>query len=69
VVAASTSVDPTFRRIDAAHFSMATMTDSCRKDLNAADHYHPGVSRTFKGKPTSLSGQRGYKTANLPLVP
>jgi regulator of PEP synthase PpsR (kinase-PPPase family) len=58
-----------FRRIDALNFSMAHDDGQLPQDLNAADIIILGVSRTSKTPTSIYLAQRGYKTANLPLVP
>ena len=58
-----------FRRIDAMNFTMAHDDGRLPDNLSDADIIVLGISRTSK-TPTSLYlAQRGYKTANLPLVP
>jgi regulator of PEP synthase PpsR (kinase-PPPase family) len=58
-----------FRRIDALNFSMAHDDGQLPQDLNAADIIILGISRTSKTPTSIYLAQRGYKTANLPLVP
>jgi len=58
-----------FRRIDALNFSMAHDDGQLPKDLNDADIILLGISRTSKTPTSIYLAQRGYKTANLPLVP
>jgi [pyruvate, water dikinase]-phosphate phosphotransferase / [pyruvate, water dikinase] kinase len=58
-----------FRRIDALNFSMAHDDGQLPEDLNAADIIILGISRTSKTPTSIYLAQRGYKTANLPLVP
>jgi [pyruvate, water dikinase]-phosphate phosphotransferase / [pyruvate, water dikinase] kinase len=58
-----------FRRIDALNFSMAHDDGHLPQDLNAADIIILGISRTSKTPTSIYLAQRGYKTANLPLVP
>jgi [pyruvate, water dikinase]-phosphate phosphotransferase / [pyruvate, water dikinase] kinase len=70
VVAGQHMVDADyFRRIDALNFSMAHDDGQLPQDLNAADIIILGVSRTSKTPTSIYLAQRGYKTANLPLVP
>jgi [pyruvate, water dikinase]-phosphate phosphotransferase / [pyruvate, water dikinase] kinase len=58
-----------FRRIDALNFSMAHDDGRLPEDLNQADIIILGISRTSKTPTSIYLAQRGYKTANLPLVP
>jgi regulator of PEP synthase PpsR (kinase-PPPase family) len=58
-----------FRRIDALNFSMAHDDGRLPEDLNEADIVVLGISRTSKTPTSIYLAQRGYKTANLPLVP
>jgi regulator of PEP synthase PpsR (kinase-PPPase family) len=58
-----------FRRIDALNFSMAHDDGQLPQDLNTADIIILGISRTSKTPTSIYLAQRGYKTANLPLVP
>jgi hypothetical protein len=58
-----------FRRIDALNFSMAHDDGRLPDDLNQADIIILGVSRTSKTPTSIYLAQRGYKTANVPLVP
>ncbi len=58
-----------FRRIDALNFSMAHDDGRLPEDLNQADIIILGVSRTSKTPTSIYLAQRGYKTANVPLVP
>ena len=58
-----------FRRIDALNFAMAHDDGQLPHDLNAADIIILGISRTSKTPTSIYLAQRGYKTANLPLVP
>ncbi len=58
-----------FRRIDALNFSMAHDDGRLPGDLNEADVIILGISRTSKTPTSIYLAQRGYKTANLPLVP
>ena len=46
-----------------------TTTASCPQDLSTADIIILGISRTSKTPTSIYLAQRGYKTANLPLVP
>ena len=58
-----------FRRIDALNFTMAHDDGQLPHDLNDADIIILGVSRTSKTPTSIYLAQRGYKTANMPLVP
>ena len=58
-----------FRRIDALNFSMAHDDGRLPQDLSAADIIILGISRTSKTPTSIYLAQRGFKTANLPLVP
>jgi len=58
-----------FRRIDALNFTMAHDDGHLPDDLNDADIIVLGISRTSKTPTSIYLAQRGYKTANLPLVP
>jgi [pyruvate, water dikinase]-phosphate phosphotransferase / [pyruvate, water dikinase] kinase len=58
-----------FRRIDALNFSMAHDDGKLPADLNQADIIILGISRTSKTPTSIYLAQRGYKTANVPLVP
>jgi regulator of PEP synthase PpsR (kinase-PPPase family) len=70
VIAGQHTVDADyFRRIDALNFSMAHDDGQLPQDLNAADIIILGISRTSKTPTSIYLAQRGYKTANVPLVP
>ena len=58
-----------FRRIDALNFTMAHDDGQLPDDLNDADIILLGISRTSKTPTSIYLAQRGYKTANVPLVP
>lgn len=58
-----------FRRIDALNFTMAHDDGRLPTDLNSADIILLGISRTSKTPTSIYLAQRGFKTANLPLVP
>jgi hypothetical protein len=58
-----------FRRIDALNFAMHHDDGQLPQDLNTADIILLGISRTSKTPTSIYLAQRGYKTANLPLVP
>jgi len=58
-----------FKRIDALNFTMAHDDGHLPDDLNDADIIILGISRTSKTPTSIYLAQRGYKTANVPLVP
>ena len=58
-----------FRRIDALNFSMAHDDGRLPDNLNEADIILLGISRTSKTPTSIYLAQRGYKTANVPIVP
>jgi len=58
-----------FRRIDALNFTMAHDDGHLPGDLNEAEIIILGVSRTSKTPTSIYLAQRGYKVANVPLVP
>jgi regulator of PEP synthase PpsR (kinase-PPPase family) len=58
-----------FRRIYAMNFTMAHDDGHLPDDLNDADIILLGISRTSKTPTSIYLSQRGYKTANVPLVP
>ncbi len=58
-----------FRRIDAVHFTMAHDDGVASEDLDQADIILVGVSRSSKTPTSIYLANRGYKTANIPLVP
>ena len=58
-----------FRRIDAMNFTMAHDDGRLPDNLSDADIILLGISRTSKTPTGIYLAQRGYKTANLPLVP
>lgn len=57
-----------FRRIDALNFAMAHDDGQLPQDLSVADIIIVGISRTSKTPTSVYLAQRGYKTANVPLV-
>lgn len=70
VVAGQHTLDAAyFGRIDALNFTMAHDDGQLPQDLNTADIVILGISRTSKTPTSIYLAQRGYKTANLPLVP
>lgn len=58
-----------FRRIDALNFTMAHDDGQLPDDLNDADIIILGISRTSKTPTSIYLAQRGFKTANVPIVP
>jgi regulator of PEP synthase PpsR (kinase-PPPase family) len=58
-----------FRRIDALNFAMAHDDGQLPQDLSVADIIILGISRTSKTPTSIYLAQRGFKTANVPLVP
>lgn len=58
-----------FRRIDALNFTMAHDDGQLPDDINQADIIVLGISRTSKTPTSIYLAQRGYKTANVPIVP
>jgi hypothetical protein len=58
-----------FKRIDALNFTMAHDDGRLPDDLNDADIILLGISRTSKTPTSIYLAQRGYKTANVPIVP
>jgi [pyruvate, water dikinase]-phosphate phosphotransferase / [pyruvate, water dikinase] kinase len=58
-----------FRRIDAVHYTMAHDDGIGTDNLEEADIVLVGISRTSKTPTSIYLANRGYKTANVPLVP
>jgi regulator of PEP synthase PpsR (kinase-PPPase family) len=58
-----------FKRIDALNFSMISDDGQMIESLEQADIVLLGVSRTSKTPTSIYLANRGYKTANVPLVP
>ena len=58
-----------FKRIDALNFSMMSDDGQAAENLDHADIVLLGVSRTSKTPTSIYLANRGYKTANVPLVP
>lgn len=60
-----------FRRVDAINYTMAHDDGALAtpEDLEEADIILLGVSRTSKTPTSIYLANRGYKTANIPLVP
>ncbi len=57
-----------FRRVDAIHFTMAHDDGVGAEDWEEADIVIAGVSRSSKTPTSIYLANRGYKTANIPLV-
>jgi regulator of PEP synthase PpsR (kinase-PPPase family) len=57
-----------FRRIEALNFAMAHDDGQLPQDLSLADIVLVGISRTSKTPTSIYLAQRGFKTANFPLV-
>lgn len=58
-----------FRRIDALNFTMLHDDGQHLDSVTEADLVLVGISRTSKTPTSIYLAQRGYKTANIPLVP
>ncbi len=58
-----------FGRIDALNFSMVHDDGQLPQDLEQADIVVIGISRTSKTPTSIYLANRGYKTANVPVVP
>lgn len=58
-----------FKRIDALNYTMMHDDGQQGQDLEGADIILVGVSRTSKTPTSIYLANRGYKTANVPLVP
>ncbi|HUU66652.1 MAG TPA: pyruvate, water dikinase regulatory protein [Methyloceanibacter sp.] len=58
-----------FRRIEALNFSMLHDDGHLPEDLDDADIILLGISRTSKTPTSIYLANRGFKTANVPLVP
>ena len=58
-----------FKRIDALNFAMMSDDGQLPENLDTADIVLVGVSRTSKTPTSIYLANRGYKTANIPLVP
>src|SRR5665648_14811 len=58
-----------FRRIEALNFSMVHDDGHLPENLNDADMIILGISRTSKTPTSIYLANRGFKTANVPLVP
>ena len=57
-----------FKRIDALNYTMMHDDGQQGQDLDAADIILVGISRTSKTPTSIYLANRGYKTANVPLV-
>lgn len=58
-----------FKRIDALNYTMMHDDGQLGTDLEAADIVLVGISRTSKTPTSIYLANRGFKTANYPLVP
>jgi len=58
-----------FKRIDALNFTMMNDDGQLPENLEHADIVLLGVSRTSKTPTSIYLANRGYKTANVPVVP
>jgi len=58
-----------FHRIDAMHFTIAHDDGQHLGDLDKADIVLVGVSRTSKTPTSIYLANRGFKTANVPIIP
>lgn len=58
-----------FGRIDALNFSMVHDDGQLPQDLEQADIVVVGISRTSKTPTSIYLANRGYKTANVPVIP
>lgn len=58
-----------FQRIDALNYCMAHDDGALPEDLDTADIIVLGISRTSKTPTSIYLANRGYKTANVPMVP
>ncbi|WP_341897728.1 pyruvate, water dikinase regulatory protein [Ferrovibrio terrae] len=58
-----------FHRIDAMHYTIAHDDGQHLEDLDKADIVLVGVSRTSKTPTSIYLANRGFKTANVPIVP
>jgi regulator of PEP synthase PpsR (kinase-PPPase family) len=58
-----------FKRIDALNFSMMSDDGQLPENLEHAEIVLVGVSRTSKTPTSVYLANRGYKTANVPIVP
>jgi [pyruvate, water dikinase]-phosphate phosphotransferase / [pyruvate, water dikinase] kinase len=58
-----------FRRIEALNFTMLHDDGHLPENLNEADILLVGISRTSKTPTSIYLANRGFKTANVPLIP
>ena len=58
-----------FRRVDAINYTMVHDDGAASDDWEEADIVLAGVSRSSKTPTSIYLANRGYKTANIPLVP
>jgi regulator of PEP synthase PpsR (kinase-PPPase family) len=58
-----------FRRVDAINYTMVHDDGAQHDDWEEADIVLAGVSRTSKTPTSIYLANRGYKTANIPIVP
>jgi regulator of PEP synthase PpsR (kinase-PPPase family) len=58
-----------FKRIDALNFTMLSDDGQTPENLDHADILLLGVSRTSKTPTSIYLANRGFKTANVPIVP
>ncbi|WP_310498579.1 pyruvate, water dikinase regulatory protein [Sandarakinorhabdus sp.] len=58
-----------FRRVDAINYTMVHDDGAGHDDWEEADIVLAGVSRTSKTPTSIYLANRGYKTANIPIVP
>ncbi|MHB9880505.1 pyruvate, water dikinase regulatory protein [Pacificimonas sp. ICDLI1SI03] len=61
--------DAYFARVEAINYTMAHDDGQASENWNEADILLVGVSRTSKTPTSIYLANKGYKTANLPLVP
>ena len=61
--------DEYFGRLDAVRFAMAHDDGNLPDDIEEADVILIGISRTSKTPTSIYLAQRGFKVANIPLVP
>jgi regulator of PEP synthase PpsR (kinase-PPPase family) len=61
--------DEYLRRMDAINFTVAHDDGQLAKDLSKADIVLVGLSRTSKTPLSMYLAHRGYKVANIPLIP
>tara|TARA_B100001123_G_C15290208_1_gene1017205 strand:+ start:805 stop:1632 length:828 start_codon:yes stop_codon:yes gene_type:complete len=58
-----------YKRIEAVQFTMSHDDGKIISDLNKSDIILIGVSRTSKTPTSIYLANRGYKTANIPIIP